>query len=84
MLFVGSAAAPRPLFCFCFPLFFGRSPFLGFIAFFATGLLVCFVFISPWTKELFLFQFPAHIWLIQAGWWDGGTSQHLSFLAFAS
>jgi hypothetical protein len=31
MLFFGSAAAPRPL--FCFPQFFGRSPFFGFIAF---------------------------------------------------
>jgi hypothetical protein len=40
MLFVGSAATPRPLFCFCFPLFFGRSLFFGFIAFFAIGLSV--------------------------------------------
>jgi hypothetical protein len=27
MPFVGSAAASRPLFCFCFPLFFGRGQF---------------------------------------------------------
>jgi hypothetical protein len=40
MLFVGSAAAL--CFVFCFPLFFGRSPFFGFIAFFATGLSVLY------------------------------------------
>jgi hypothetical protein len=33
VLFFGSAAAPRPLFGFCFPLFFRRSPFFCFIAF---------------------------------------------------
>jgi hypothetical protein len=40
MLFVGSAAASRPLVFVCFPLFFGRSPFLGFITAFTTGLSV--------------------------------------------
>jgi hypothetical protein len=31
----GSAAAPQPfvLFCFCFPLFFGQSPFFGLLRF---------------------------------------------------
>jgi hypothetical protein len=42
MLFVGSAVTSRPLFCFCFLLFFGRSPFFGFIAFFITGLSVLY------------------------------------------
>jgi hypothetical protein len=42
MLFVSSAAAPRPLFCFYFPLFFGRGLFFGFIAFFVTGLSVLY------------------------------------------
>jgi hypothetical protein len=32
----------QQLFCFCFPLFFGRSPFFGLIAFFATGLSVLY------------------------------------------
>jgi hypothetical protein len=43
MLFVGSAAnnPPAPVYL-RFPLFFGRSPFFGFITSFATGLSVLY------------------------------------------